>query len=476
MPDFYAEPYLHLAGLTHKSVLITWGAFYFKTKLNTPEFKLVDDGDLKNVFPPRRQSIGAVSEPYGPAVVTVRDLAGTFVLEATTTNSNHAWVTGLQPDTEYRYEVVVKGETWAEGERRDWVADRKGLATLGRAYQNVFRTLPDPAVEVSGPITFAVLGDFGAGVRKPGAPQQEIASALEAVALQRNVRFIVTTGDNIYAQRKLFGLPVGGQGDEDDDWFFTFYQPYRYLINRMPMYPSIGNHDTAETEAQDDRSQLEDNLYIRERVAADVVAGRASRGPGLFYRFRVGANVELIALDTSKDTLLSSDRLFLHPNHRQFLNEAFPPASGKPMWRIPFGHHPPFCAGPQHKNEGDFREPMVFAGGVKATLLELFARAGVRVALSGHEHNFQCSDVGNTLFVVTGGGSKVRTDRPKPGDMVKAQTSGWAPECHLLLVTIHGDKMTLEPIAGVEGGTPRHVKAVNPAGAPVAMPMEVKLS
>src|SRR4029453_4866607 len=142
MPDFYAEPYLHLAGLTHKSALITWGAFYFKTKRNEPKFKLVDDSDLRNVFPSRRQSIGATSEPYGPAVVTVRDQAGSVVSEAPTTTANDLWVTGLQPDTEYRYEVLVKGEAWAAGERRDWVADRNGLAQLGRSFENAFRTLP----------------------------------------------------------------------------------------------------------------------------------------------------------------------------------------------------------------------------------------------------------------------------------------------------------------------------------------------
>jgi hypothetical protein len=89
MPDFYAEPYLHLAGLTHKSALVTWGAFYFKTKSNTDEFKLVDDGDLRHVFPPRRQSIGAVSESYGPAEVVVRDGAGAVVSRATTAGANH---------------------------------------------------------------------------------------------------------------------------------------------------------------------------------------------------------------------------------------------------------------------------------------------------------------------------------------------------------------------------------------------------
>jgi hypothetical protein len=32
VPEFHAEPYLHLAGLSHKSALVSWGAFYFKTR------------------------------------------------------------------------------------------------------------------------------------------------------------------------------------------------------------------------------------------------------------------------------------------------------------------------------------------------------------------------------------------------------------------------------------------------------------
>jgi len=469
MPDFYAEPYLHLAGLSHKSALITWGAFYFKTKANEPDFKLVDDSDLKHVFPSRRQSIGAASESYGPAEVTVRDRAGTVVKKAPTTTKNHVWVTGLEPDTEYRYQVEVKGDLWASGGRRDWVAEKKGLELRGRSYENVFRTLPDPTAAFSQPVSFAVIGDFGAGVRKPGAKQQDIANALEALAVQRNIRFIVTTGDNIYAQKKLGPLPVGGQGDEDDDWFFTFYQPYRYLINRMPVYPCIGNHDSSETEERDDRSQLVDNFYIEERTAADIAAGRASVGPGLFYRFRVGANIELIALDTSREPELFSKRLLLHPNHRQFLEEAFPPAGSAPVWRLPFGHHPPFCAGPQHKNTKEFADP-------EFNLLERFEQAGVRVVFSGHEHNFQCARRGSTLFVVTGGAAKVRPQRPDPGDMAKAHTVCWSAECHFTLVTIDGDTMTLEPITGTQGNEPTYVRATDPAGAVIEMPMVEKLS
>jgi hypothetical protein len=61
MPDFHAEPYVYLAGLTHKAALIAWGGFYFRvrSRKNGDEWKLVDDSDLDHVHPPRRASIGA---------------------------------------------------------------------------------------------------------------------------------------------------------------------------------------------------------------------------------------------------------------------------------------------------------------------------------------------------------------------------------------------------------------------------------
>ena len=83
---------------------------------------------------------------------------------------------------------------------------------------------------------------------------------------REDIRLILTTGDNIYAGRTLLGIPVGSTGDEDDDWFFTFFQPYRYVINRIPVHPCIGNHDGDETEVNDDRDQIMDNFYLNERL------------------------------------------------------------------------------------------------------------------------------------------------------------------------------------------------------------------
>ena len=293
MPEFHAEPYIYLAGLTHKTALIAWGAFYFRIRGSGDDgqWKLVDDHALAHLHPPRRQTVGASSEPYGEATVTVRHAATQALVNVVrTSTTNHVLVTGLMPDTEYLYTITINGEEWAVGERRDWVAaanGTQGLRLSGRSYTNRFRTHPHP--DIAAPLRFAVLGDYGTGVRKPSTStrcQREVALALEQAVNETQVRLILTTGDNIYAAKTLLGLPVGETGDEDDDWFFTFYQPYRYLLNRVPVYPCVGNHDTGETEQSDDRTQLLDNFYLNERFAGEDTAGRASFDPGLFYRFR----------------------------------------------------------------------------------------------------------------------------------------------------------------------------------------------
>ena len=473
MPDFFSEPFVHLAGLTHKSALVAWGAFYFRVKNSGKEFKLLDDDDLDKIHPPRRETIGARSEPYGNARVIVSDLADKEIASAFTSNTNHCWVAGLEPDTEYTYKVFVNGEEWARGERRDWVSggDGKGLTLKGKSYSNRFRTHPDPTRPSPAPFTFAVLGDFGVGIRKDkdDRHQRQIAEALERAVTEHNVRLILTTGDNIYRSGGFLG--TGGQtGDEDDDWYFTYYQPYRYIINRVPVYPSIGNHDADETESRDDRTQLEDNFYVRERVAGEEAAGRASfePGQGLFYRFRYSSEVEFVCIDTSKEPSTGfKDRLFKHPKHSEFLKSALPEANGVPAsWRIPFCHHPPFSAGPKHSNTKGMEE-----------LVQQFRRAGVRAVFSGHEHNFQhCRSEGVDYFV-TGGAGKVRTDTPKKSAFEKARTVSWAAQPHFLLVTVEGKRMTVRPIAQLgPGGALSEIDRLAPDKSAVDGPLVINLS
>jgi tartrate-resistant acid phosphatase type 5 len=459
------EPYVYLAGLTHKSALIAWGGFYFKVSRLEGEFRLVDDSDLDSVHPPRRSSIGASSDPYGHALVEVRDEQGTVVATGKTATANHVWIAGLEPDRVYSYRVVVNGQEWAGGPRRDWMLGetpgQQGLVESGAGYDNRFRTHPRPDQDEG--LTLAVIGDFGTGVRRPSSEhrrQREVARALDAAVEREGVRLVLTTGDNIYAGRSLLGLPVGATGDEDDDWFFTYFQPYRYVINRVPVYPAIGNHDGNETEVNDDRDQIMDNFYLAERLLGEQAAGRASIGPGLFYRFRYGSEIELVCLDSSRRFLLFGQRFFRHPNHAPFLEAAFPAqAGGSPRWRIPYAHHPPYCAGPMYGNSRSSIEDLV----------PLYRRSGVRLVLSGHEHNFQHSRVDGIDYFVTGGGGKVRGDSPR--DFERAFTVGWAVAVHFLLVKITGRRATVTPIG--EDGRPLAVFA--PDGSPASATTTIDL-
>jgi hypothetical protein len=472
MAEFHREEFLFLPEVTHKTAIIAWGAFYFKIKgkVGDEEFKLVDDGDLDNVHPPRHQTIGRRSEPYGSAVVEVRDGSGALAAREVTATANHVLIRNLLPDTEYTYRVVVNGEGWGEDELRDWdelPGGELGLRKSGRRYDNRFRTHPHPTH--SAQLTFAVLGDFGTGVRrpsKPGSRQREVAEALERAVADFGVRLVLTTGDNIYASKKLFGkIAVGGQGDEDDDWYFTFYQPYRYVVNRVPFYPSVGNHDSGESEFEnDDRTQLMDNFYLEERLAAEVPANRASIGPGLFYRFLYGSDIEFICLDTSKASLISGHRFFQAPEHAAFLEEAFrAPEEDEdvPAWRIPFGHHPPYTAGPSHANSKS----------VIKHLLPLFRRAGVQVTLWGHEHNFQLAVNDGIHHIVTGGGGKVADKQPE--HFAEAFTVAWATAGHFLLVDVDRNRMKVRPIGELSGAGLADIRLQTPGGDPVSTPITV---
>jgi hypothetical protein len=461
MPEFHAEPYIYLAGLSHKSALIAWGAFYFRTR-SDGRARLVDDADLQWVHPPRCDSIGCRSKPYGPAEVEVRDEHGAVAASARTSESNHCAVSGLRPDTRYTYTVRVKHEEWANGVRWDWDPGTHGLVQRDGVYRHEFRTLPDPTRPLERPFTFAVIGDFGVGMRRPSTPlrrQREVGLALQRAVDRHDVRLIVTTGDNIYASGR-FLLWTRDSGEEDDDWFFTFFQPYRYAINRVPVCPSIGNHDSRETEETDDREQVLDNFYLRQRLATEEAAGRASVGPGLFYRFRVASDVEFVCLDTSKEHFFKRGRLFSYPGHREFMEKAFPVGGDGVRWRIPFCHHPPFTAGPQHRNTDGMEE-----------VTALFERSGVRTVFSGHEHNFQHARWNGVDYFVSGAAGKVRPGTPRRMD--QAHTSSWAPTCHFLLVTIDGTRMTVRAIGEQRGEELEDIERYDANGRPVDGPILV---
>ena len=434
-PEIHREEFIHLVDLTHERVLVAWGAFFFERQ-PSGRWEIVDDDRLPEVVG-RTTCIGEQAEPFGSATVQLLTLDGSVAAEASTDDRTWAWVDGLRPDTDYRYRVLVDGQEWAGGELWDWVPSQRGGADLraaGRRYDLRLRTWPHPD-EPTPPVRFAAIGDYGVGIRadsESSRRQRRIADVVEALVADHDVRFVLSLGDNVYQGED--GRVDQEGGGEDDDWYSSFFQPYRLAIARVPVFPAIGNHDSSDAGGSDDRAQMEDNFHIRERFHHGFET--ASVSPGLFYRLRYGADLVLACLDTSLD---SEDerihRYFQAPEHQDWLAATFAPSARR--WLIPFSHHPLYTAGPDHEPDAEMHE----------AFLPLFARAGVRLVLSGHEHNFQVSEADGRCYVVSGASGQL--DERVPTRFEEAHTTAWGAQAHLLLVEVDGPQTLVTPISGL---------------------------
>ena len=420
-PVLHREEFIYLPDVQSDSAIISWGAFFFR--------------DLKRRPISRRDTIGLRSSPYtkqGELVcVEMINTENGTVQKCYTEEENHIRICDLTPNTQYKYRVLFPDREWASPPLMDWFSREAGLIDEGNHYTNEFRTFPQE--EPSEPVSFAVIGDFGVGIRKGDRGkkcQKASAVALAKAFEQFHLRFIVTTGDNIYHEGTR-------SGDVDDHWFYTYFQPYRYLLNRIPVYPCIGNHDTAETkfESSDDRKEIYDNMYVRPRFQHTD----NSIDPGLFYSFRYGPSIEFICVDTSKNTWPFGKRMFQIEQHEKFLLHHFSPRA-KTHWRIAFEHHPPYSAGPEHYK---------WNNSIQRELVPLWEQSAVSVVFSGHEHNFQYAQHKGVHYFLTGGGGKYKSSRPKHLEKVGTVSWGGNDCCHFLVVRVFGNKMEVWPVCCV---------------------------
>jgi tartrate-resistant acid phosphatase type 5 len=455
--EVHFEPFVQLAGLDDDQVLIAWGGFWFCPFQDGRGWRTVDDEELPEIDPGRTETIGARSEPYGEARVQVFTGDGRLAGEARTKEANHVWITGLDAATDYRYEVTVDGRPWVPETCLRWHAidDERGeLRPAGRTYDCRFRTFPAPGAATTA--RFVAFGDYGIGIQASdgaGRHQRHVAAVLEHLVEQDpGIDFVVTLGDNIYHAEDT---SVGGSGREDDDWYFSYYEPYRFVISRVPVYPSVGNHDASDTEHSDDRGQLADNHFTDLRFHSSVEEDRESvetegeGSAGLFYRLSFGRLVELLCIDTSEAAGFDAERYFDDPEHQAFLDRAFDRSrTDRSHWLIPFGHHPPYCAGPKHLNdEAQIR-----------SLVPRYRDGGVHLVLAGHEHNFQHAVNDGIHYLVSGAAGKLRPGEPEGIDA--AGLRSWAAEPHLLLIEADSDRLSILPVARLDSsGRPVPVEA-----------------
>lgn len=363
-------------------------------------------------------TIGRSSRSHGAATIRIGSQ------QLAVSDRNYVVVNDLTPDTEYDYEVTLRGNKIGQAKIRTWP-------------------------EKSEKLRFFVIGDYGSGDEL----QERVATVMWD-EFQRNwgdnpVRFVLTTGDNIYGQLG-FTLRFRDSGDKDNDWEDKFFGPYEPVIARIPFYPSLGNHDGNETEARADLAQYLDNFFFP--------GGNSAR----YYRFSYGGLADFFALDTSQGSEEGPPKPLFVPNSDQHKWLTKNLSESQVPWKIPYFHHPPFNAGPRH--------PAMARD--LAHFMDAFKKNGVKVVFTGHEHNFQFSQksaqTGDIRYIVSGAGGELR-DSSVHASMAQAQIEGWAAQLHFLLVEIEGKEMRIFPKSFSE------VNVTDRSGRRIAMPLKVTI-
>lgn len=379
-----ADPreYVYVATLAHDSATIAWGT-------------------TKGVNTIGRSAAGMAA---AEVVINGQTLASS--------GQNYRQVSGLLPDTDYPYEVRLAGRVAGGGTLRTWPLD-------------------------SGRLTFFVIGDYGNGSKA----QYRVAEAMR-LAMERStdpVRFVITTGDNVY-----------GGISSDAQWDAKFFRPYRAVLQRIPFYASPGNHDGDEDEDPGNLTHYLDNFFFPSKPPA---------GTHAVYSFRYGTLAEFFALDSTENTPAGLNPNYL-PDGAQSKWLAAALLASTARWKIPYLHHPFYSAGPRHV-------AMRGAEGRRdiGHWIGLFERSRVPVVFSGHEHNLQFTDParsGGVLYVVSGAGGELRPNAERKAlDAHHIQHA--ASKVHFLRVEIDGGSMRIEPLTlGKKGG-------LEPVMAPVTV-------
>jgi tartrate-resistant acid phosphatase type 5 len=364
-------------------------------------------------------TIGRSAPSFGNATVEIADRKLISV-------GNSITVADLAPDRSYKYKVSLHGRTLGQGEVRTWAAQSQKL-------------------------TFFVVGDFGNG--KP--PQYNIARAMweefqRRAATGNPVRFLLSLGDNVYGDIRGLGFGFVHTGASDEDWGSKFFQPYEPLLGSIPFFPALGNHDGNETERHRDMAVILDNFPFPQNK------------PARYYNFTYGGLAQFFGLDSTSNTDSGPMRASYLEDTPEFhwMQSEF--AKPHPLWVIPYFHHPMFTAGPEHPPSLEQLRHW----------FTLFTNSGVKVVFSGHEHNFQASEVsaatGGIRFFVSGAGGELRRGNVQK-NMQNAHIQAWAEQNHFLEVDIDGKTMKVTPLSY------EPMNIVDSTGAAVPAPFTVTL-
>lgn len=323
-----------------------------------------------------------------------RTATGPYVQDVTSSSAVVAAITDAPGRLVLRYGLAEDGGALTSEVREAEAVQVHGLEAEGllpaRTYRYVledeaggalgeatFRTAPGPAGER---VTFLVLGDSGGtddddgpvveaaegvvddlrGVEGDERQQDQVVAAM--IGRGPLPDLILHTGDVVY--------PAGAREDYPEG----FFRPFAPLISRVPLYPTLGNHDV---KTEGGAPYLE----------AFFLPDNGLQPDGRTYSFDWG-NVHFTCLDvvTSPFDEGSPQLAWLERDL----------AATDRTWKVVWFHVPVVSAS---RSGG--------GGAMADAIMPLLEEHGVDLCLSGHDHCYaRFFPVGRVTYVTTGGGGK----------------------------------------------------------------------
>ena len=286
----------------------------------------------------------------------------TFVIDYNRVKLHEVTLTSLKPETIYYYQVSSDDD----------------------AKSSFFLT----GVHYDTPFKFVAYGDSKGG----GSVHRKIAGEI----LKQNPDFIISTGD------------IVSNGEKYRVWGEHFFYPLADVIDHIPIYVSIGNHE-----------EHADHYFNFLSLPNNE----------LWYSFDYG-NSHFIALDSNKE---------YKPNTEQYAWLENDLKNTRAQWKFVFFHHPPYSSG-FHKSALDVRD----------VITPLFRKYGVDIVFNGNDHLYERTyPIGSAFtetdnpvtYVVTGGGG-ARLYDIEPG----IWTAVGAKKNHFCLIEVLGNRLTLSAI------------------------------
>lgn len=288
----------------------------------------------------------------------------------------------LTPETDYFYRVVASD---ADGRKVE-----SPILT--------FRT----AVEPDSPLMFALIGDTQ---RNP-----LITEKICKLIFDRRPNFVLHLGD------------VVDNGPVYKEWTDDLFGPGNVLFSRVPVYPTIGNH---------------------ERNHANYYKYFSLPAPEYYYQFSYG-NADFFTVDSNKRITPDSEQY-------QWLEAAL--AKSKAKWKFVYHHHPPYSS--DEDDYGDAwtgKSPRRFGDLNVRKFVTLYEKYGVDMVFNGHVHSYERTwpiregrvDRKSGVIYITSGGGGGRLERagPTPSHF-KAEVR---TDYHFCTVSINGDHLNFKAV------------------------------